>query len=42
MPDVKRALFDTAENANEVVLLDVDAGNMDEATRAKAIAKIHS
>ena len=42
VPDVERALFDAAENADDVVLLDIDAGNMDEATRAKAIAKIHS
>lgn len=42
VPEVERFLCDVTKNANEVVLLDEDAGNIDEATWAKAIAKIHS
>jgi hypothetical protein len=42
VPDVERTLYDTAENAKEVILLDGNDGSMDEAARAKAIAKIHA
>jgi hypothetical protein len=42
VPDVERTLYDSAENANEVILLDGNDGSMDDAARAKAIAKIHA
>lgn len=42
IPEAEKIISDTAENANDVVLLEDDDGAMDEATRTKAIAKIHS
>lgn len=40
--DVERALYNYAENAKEIILLNTVDGSMDEAAKAKAIAKIHA
>ena len=42
IPEAEQTLYTSAENAKDVILLDENDGSMDEAARAKAIAKIHA
>ena len=42
IPEAEQTLYHPAENAKDVILLDENDGSMDEAARAKAIAKIHA